>query len=120
MSYNQFVNNITSVNDLKPKNKDDNDILVKNISTREEKLDAILESKVVDKYKQKWRELTKFLKNNRIRQYVNRNENLSEIEKESLVKNISNQILTGKLKNSDIVYDSENGLIDSIKGFSFE
>ena len=117
MSYNNLVNSITNTNKQIPKIDSNTDTLT-NILTRGEKMDAFLESKVVDKFKQKWKDLTPFLKTNRLKNYVyNCNEELSEIEKDSLLRKITTALTTGKLKNTDIVYDVEKGEIESIKGF---
>ena len=88
----------------------------KTILTREEKMDAFLETTVVDKYKQKWKDLTTFLKTNRIKLFISQ-ERLTEIERESTIRKINNMLTTGKLKNADFEYDNEEGVIKSIKGF---
>jgi len=117
MSYNNLVNSITNTNQQILK-IDSEPNIPKNILTREEKLDAFLESKVVDKFKQKWKDLTPFLKTNRIKNYVyNSTDEISEIEKDSILRKITTALTTGKLKNADIVYDVEKGEIESIKGF---
>ena len=117
MSYQSLVDVITDINN--PIQKKEIKDLPKNISlTREEKLNAFLETKVVDKFKQKWKDLTQFLKVNRITEYVNNNKtDISDIERQDMIKKINNLLITGKLKNADILYDSEKGSIISIKGF---
>ena len=45
------------------------------------------------------------------------NEDSDEIEKQALVRKINNLLMTGKLKNNDILYDAEEGKIISVKGF---
>ena len=118
MSYKSLVDGITDIN--KPIQKKEILDLPKNISlTREEKLNAFLETKVVDKFKQKWKDLTLFLRTNRIKLFIDKQESLTDIERESAVRKISNMLVTGKLKNADIDYNSEEGLIESIKGFTF-
>ena len=117
MSYNNLVNNITNTNSLLP--KEEQRLSPKTILTREEKMDAFLETTVVDKYKQKWKDLTAFLKTNRIKLFINSQEELTEIERESTIRKINNMLTTGKLKNADFDYDNEEGAIKSIKGFSF-
>ena len=117
MSYNNLVNNLTNTNknNIIPKNETID--TPKTILTREEKMDAFLETTVVDKYKQKWKDLTTFLKTNRIRMFINSHDELTEIERESTIRKINNMLTTGKLKNADFEYDSEEGTIKSIKGF---
>jgi hypothetical protein len=117
MSYNNLVNSITNTNQILPKIEIFDE--PKNILTREEKLDAFLETKVVDKFKQKWKDLTLFLRTNRIKLFIDKQESLTDIERKSAVRKISNMLVTGKLKNADIDYNSEEGLIESIKGFTF-
>ena len=117
MSYNNLVNNITNTNSLLP--KEEHRLSPKTILTREEKMDAFLETTVVDKYKQKWKDLTAFLKTNRIKLFINSQEGLTQIERESTIRKINNMLTTGKLKNADFDYDNEEGVIKSIKGFSF-
>ena len=117
MSYNNLVNNITNTNSLLPKMEPG--LSPKTILTREEKMDAFLETTVVDKYKQKWKDLTTFLKTNRIKLFINSQERLTQIERESTIRKINNMLTTGKLKNADFEYDNEEGVIKSIKGFSF-
>ena len=120
MSYNTLVSNLTN-NNINNINKIVTKIETiqepKTILSREEKMDAFLETTVVDKYKQKWKDLTTFLKTNRIRMFVNSHDELTEIERESTIRKISNMLATGKLKNADFDYDSEEGTINSIKGF---
>ena len=82
MSYNNLVNNITNTNSLLPKMEPG--LSPKTILTREEKMDAFLETTVVDKYKQKWKDLTTFLKTNRIKLFINSQERLTEIERANL------------------------------------
>ena len=117
MSYNNLVNNLTNTNknNIIPKNETID--IPKTILTREEKMDAFLETTVVDKYKQKWKDLTTFLKTNRIKMFINSHENLTEIERESTIRKVNNMLTTGKLKNADFDYDNEEGVIKSIKGF---
>jgi len=117
MSYNNLVNNITNTNSLLPKKEPR--LTPKTILTRQEKMNAFLETTVVDKYKQKWKDLTVFLKTNRIKLFINNKEELTEIERESTIRKINNMLTTGKLKNADFEYDNEEGIIKSIKGFSF-
>ena len=105
MSYNNLVNNITNTNSLLPKREPG--LSPKTILTREEKMDAFLETTVVDKYKQKWKDLTTFLKTNRIKLFINSQERLTEIERESTIRKINNMLTTGKLKNADFDYDNE-------------
>ena len=116
MSYADLVNNLTDTNkqSLKIESFDSEKLIL----SRGEKLDAFLETKVVDKYKQKWRDLTSFLRTNRLKFFINNQETLSEIEKESNLRKINSMILTGKLKPADIDYDNEEGVIRSIKGFN--
>lgn len=120
MSYNTLVNNLTN-NNINNINKIVTKIETiqepKTILSREEKMDAFLETTVVDKYKQKWKDLTTFLKTNRIKLFINNHDELTEIERESTIRKISNMLATGKLKNADFDYDSEEGMIKSIKGF---
>ena len=122
MSYNTLVNNLTN-NNINNNNKIVTKIETiqepKTILSREEKMDAFLETTVVDKYKQKWKDLTTFLKTNRIKLFINNKEELTEIERESTIRKINNMLTTGKLKNADFEYDNEEGIIKSIKGFSF-
>lgn len=125
MSYNNLVTNVTNVtNSITNTNEKLDKIETfnseKQILSREEKLDAFLESTVVDKFKQKWRDLTPFLRTNRLKFFINNQETLSEIEKESHLRKINNMILTGKLKPVDIDYNVETGIIEGIKGFKFE
>ena len=117
MSYNNLVNNLTNTNknNIIPKNETID--IPKTILTREEKMDAFLETTVVDKYKQKWKDLTTFLKTNRIKMFINSQGELTEIERESTIRKINNMLTTGKLKNADFDYDNEEGVIRSIKGF---
>jgi precorrin-4 methylase len=118
MSYNNLVNILTKTNEIIPKETQDENIEQKVILTREEKLDKFLESTVVDKFKQKWKDLTPFLRTNRIKMYIEElNEDSNEIEKQALVRKINNLLMTGKLKNNDILYDAEEGKIISVKGF---
>jgi len=125
MSYNNLVTNVTNVtNSITTTNEKLDKIETfnseKQILSREEKLDAFLESTVVDKFKQKWRDLTPFLRINRLKFFINNQEALSKIERESNLRKINNMILTGKLKPADIDYNIEKGIIEGIKGFSFE
>ena len=116
MSYNDLINVIMPNNEVVPKN--DSSEQQKVILSREEKLDKFLESTVVDKFKQKWKDLTPFLRNNRIKLYIEEtNENSSDLEKQAIVRKINNLLMTGKLKNNDILYDAEEGKIISVKGF---
>jgi len=118
MSYNNLVNILTKTNDIIPKETIGENLEPTVILSREEKLDKFLESKVVDKFKQKWKDLTLFLRNNRIKMYIEElNEDSEEIEKQALVRKINNLLMTGKLKNNDILYDAEEGKIISVKGF---
>ena len=117
MSYNNLVNNITQINTKVSKVEAESNFIPKNILSREEKLDAFLESTVVDKYKQKWKDLTTFLRTNRIKLFINEQETLTDIEKESLIRKLSNMLNTGKLKNADFNYNCDEGKIESIKGF---
>ena len=115
MSYTNLVNTITNTNQIMPKIETFDEPTP--ILSREEKMNAFLETTVVDKYKQKWKDLTTFLKTNRIKLFINSHDELTEIERESMIRNISNMLITGKLKNADFGYDSEGGTINSIKGF---
>ena len=118
MSYNNLVNVLTKTNEIIPKETQDENIEQKVILTREEKLNKFLESTVVDKFKQKWKDLTPFLRTNRIKLYVEEtSDNSEEVEKQALVRKINNLLMTGKLKNNDILYDAEEGKIISVKGF---
>ena len=115
MSYNNLVNTLTNTNKIIHKGQNENKE-PKTILTREEKMDAFLETTVVDKYKQKWKDLTTFLKTNRIKMFINSHENLTNLERESTIRKVNNMLTTGKLKNSDFDYDSDEGVIKSIKG----
>tara|TARA_B100001093_G_C26702624_1_gene959776 strand:- start:479 stop:832 length:354 start_codon:yes stop_codon:yes gene_type:complete len=116
MSYTNLVNTITNTNQIIPKIKTFDEPT--QILSREEKMNAFLETTVVDKYKQKWKDLTTFLKTNRIKLFINSHDELTEIERESMIRKISNMLITGKLKNADFDYDNEEGMIKSIKGFT--
>ena len=123
MSYNSLVTNLTNVtNSITITNEKLDKIETfnseKQILSREEKLDAFLES-TTDKFKQV-RDLTPFLRTNRLKFFINNQETLSEIEKESNLRKINNMILTGKLKPEDIDYNVEKGIIEGIKGFKFD
>ena len=85
MSYNNLVNTLTNTNKIIHKGQNENKE-PKTILTREEKMDAFLETTVVDKYKQKWKDLTTFLKTNRIKMFINSHENLTNLERESTEK----------------------------------
>lgn len=115
MSYNNLVNTLTNTNKIIHKGQNENKE-PKTILTREEKMDAFLETTVVDKYKQKWKDLTTFLKTNRIKMFINSHENLTETERESTIRKVNNMLTTGKLKNADFDYDIDEGVIKSIKG----
>ena len=115
MSYNNLVNTLTNTNKIIHKGQNENKE-PKTILTREEKMDAFLETTVVDKYKQKWKDLTTFLKTNRIKMFINSHENLTNLERESTIRKVNNMLTTGKLKNADFDYDSDEGVIKSIKG----
>ena len=81
MSYNDLINVIMPNNEVVPKN--DSLEQQKVILSREEKLDKFLESTVVDKFKQKWKDLTPFLRTNRIKLYVEEtSDNSEEVEKQ--------------------------------------
>ena len=92
MSYNNLVNIITQTNEIIPKEQIDENIeQQKVILSREEKLDKFLESTVVDKFKQKWKDLTPFLRTNRIKLYVEEtSEDSSDLEKQATVRKINN------------------------------
>lgn len=116
MSYTNLVNTITNTNQIMHKIETFDEPTP--ILSREEKMNAFLETTVVDKYKQKWKDLTTFLKTNRIKLFINSHDELTEIERESMIRKISNMLITGKLKNADFDYDNEEGMIKSIKGFT--
>jgi hypothetical protein len=78
--------------------------------TRMEKLDTFLDSRVINKYKQPWKNLTKFLKRDRIIFYFNENSELLE-HLPTVLEQLDNNTLVPK----DIKYNDDIGEIETLK-----
>jgi hypothetical protein len=78
--------------------------------TRMEKLDTFLDSRVINKYKQPWKNLTKFLKRDRIILFFNENIELKE-HLSTVLEQLDNNTLVPK----DIKYNETIGEIDTLK-----
>lgn len=108
MSLNSFVNNITESN----VNENNSNLSMSKSDTgsssRLEIMDDFLNSQVVDKYNQPWRNLTKFLKKNRMKQYLDsQGDEYSQIEKQSILRRLS----LGKIENKCVEYNPNSGEI---------
>jgi hypothetical protein len=108
MSLNSFVSNITESN----VNENNNNLCMLKTDTgstsRLEIMDDFLNSQVVDKYNQPWRNLTKFLKKNRMKQYLDsQGDEYSQIEKQSILRRLS----LGKIENKCVEYNPDSGEI---------
>ena len=78
--------------------------------SRMDKLDYFLDNQVIDKFKQPWKNLTKFLKRNRIIFFFKMNDDLKEEHIAMVLGNLDNNLITPK----DIKYNEINGEIDNI------
>ena len=78
--------------------------------TRMEKLDTFLDSRVINKYKQPWKNLTKFLKRDRIILFFHTNIELKE-HLSTVLDKLDNNTLLPK----DIKYNETTGEIDTLK-----
>lgn len=78
--------------------------------TRMEKLDTFLDSRVINKYKQPWKNLTKFLKRDRIILFFNENIELKE-HLDTVLDKLDNNTLLPK----DIKYNETTGEIETLK-----
>jgi hypothetical protein len=78
--------------------------------TRMEKLDTFLDARVINKYKQPWKNLTKFLKRDRIIFYFNENSELQE-HLPAVLEQLDNNTLVPK----DIKYNDTIGEIETLK-----
>lgn len=109
MSLNSFVNNINDRNENENNNRTLNNTKSDTgSSSRLEIMDDFLNSQVVDKYNQPWRNLTTFLKKNRMRKYLDsRGDEFSSIEKQSILRRLS----LGKIENKCIEYNPNDGEI---------
>jgi hypothetical protein len=108
MSLNSFVNNITESN----VNENNSNLNISKSDTgnssRLEIMNDFLNSQVVDKYNQQWRNLTKFLKKNRMKQYLDsQGDEYSQIEKQSILRSLS----LGKIENKCVEYNPDSGEI---------
>jgi len=77
--------------------------------TRMEKLDTFLDTRVINKYKQSWKNLTKFLKRDRILFFFDTNVELKE-HLSMVLEHLNNNTITPK----DIKYNETTGEIDNI------
>lgn len=109
MSLNSFVNNINDRNENENNNRTLNNTKSDTgISSRLEIMDDFLNSQVVDKYNQPWRNLTTFLKKNRMQKYLDsQGDELSSIEKQSILRRLS----LGKIENKCVEYNPNDGEI---------
>ena len=78
--------------------------------TRMEKLDTFLDSRVINKYKQPWKNLTKFLKRDRIILFFN-----SNIELKEHLPTVLEQLDNNTLVPKDIKYNETTGEIETLK-----
>lgn len=109
MSLNSFVNNIKERNENENNNRTLNNTKSDTgSSSRLEIMDDFLNSQVVDKYNQPWRNLTTFLKKNRMRKYLDsRGDEFTSTEKQSILRRLS----LGKIENKCIEYNPNDGEI---------
>ena len=95
-----------------------NKLLVSELSNDLSNASLLLDNECINNKKETWNKLDKSIKMDKIGYYIETlscNYNLSIHEKESLKQYLSNQIdKKNLLKNKDIIYSKEKGLIDSI------
>ena len=104
MSLNTFMNQLDP-NPIKSPSTEEEPINY----TRMEKLDTFLNSRVINKYKQPWKNLTKFLKRDRILFFFDTNVELKE-HLSMVLEHLDNNTITPK----DIKYNETTGEIDNI------
>lgn len=75
-------------------------------------MSGFLNTKVVNKYQQPWKNLTIFLKKNRLNHFFSKNDcAFEEVEKQRMLRRLSN----GNFDNKNVVYDSDSGEIIELK-----
>ena len=115
MSLNSFVNNLSN-------NNASNNTQIENSSgmgmtrsngshSKLEIMDEFLNANVVNKYQQPWRNLTTFLKKNRMKKFF---ESHSDDYPEETQQKILRRLSLGKIENKLIEYNSDTGEITSI------
>lgn len=114
MSLNSFVNNLsnTSTNE---KNTNSNTGMSlgggDGDGSKLKMMDEFLNSNVVNKYQQPWRNLTTFLKKNRMKLFFDsRSDDYPEETQQKIIRRLS----LGKIENKLIEYNSDIGEITSI------
>ena len=105
MSLNSFMKHLDP-NSIKSTTTDEDTVNY----TRMEKLDTFLDSRVINKYKQPWKNLTKFLKRDRIIFFFH-----SNIELKEHLPMVLEQLDNNTLVPKDIKYNETTGEIETLK-----
>lgn len=75
-------------------------------------MSGFLNTKVVNKYQQPWKNLTIFLKKNRLNHFFSKNDcGFEEVDQKRMLRRLSN----GNFDNKNVVYDSDCGEIIELK-----
>jgi len=114
MSLNGFINNLSGVeNNVENNTKgDSNSEIGKRRSLGKlDIMDEFLNAQVVNKYQQPWRNLTQFLKKDRMTNFFNINPD--RFNKETQVK-ILRLITNNKFDNKNVAYDPQIGEITEV------
>lgn len=113
MSLNSFVNNLNNNNSNNENINTDKKSGMSRIGSQSklEIMDEFLNANVVNKYEQPWRNLTTFLKKNRMKHFFeNHEEDYTSAEQQKILRRLS----LGKIENKCVSYDSDKGEITSI------
>lgn len=112
MSLNSFVNNLSNTSNNE-KNTNSNTGMSRGSGggSKLEIMDDFLNANVVNKYQQPWRNLTTFLKKNRMKLFFDsRSDDYPEETQQKIIRRLS----LGKIENKLIEYNSDIGEIISI------
>jgi hypothetical protein len=112
MSLNSFVNNLSNTS-TDEKNTNSNTGMSRGSGggSKLEIMDDFLNANVVNKYQQPWRNLTTFLKKNRMKHFFDsRSDDYPEETQQKIIRRLS----LGKIENKLIEYNSDIGEITSI------
>lgn len=113
MSLNSFVNNLSNTSTSNNTQTSSGMGMSRSNGSQSklEIMDEFLNANVVNKYQQPWRNLTTFLKKNRMKQFF---ESHSDDYPEETQQKILRRLSLGKIENKCVEYNSETGEITSI------
>lgn len=113
MSLNSFVNNLSNNNTSNNTQTSSGMGMTRSNGSQSklEIMDKFLNANVVNKYKQPWRNLTTFLKKNRMKMFF---ESHSDDYPEEIQQKILRRLSIGRIENKCVEYNSETGEIISI------